>query len=274
MKPEDTVSVRVTHRFFASAERVYDAWLDPSKACKFLFATATGQIVRTDIDARVGGGFTIVDRRNGEDVEHVGHYVELERPRRLVFDLTVPKYSSDRSRVEVDIRALEDGCELTLVQRMPARYAEVEGRTLDGWRRILDLLEQVVPGDAESCGAGLAQHAPVPAKIAPLFAALADTLENHRALIVSGSEEARREDEAYRQLAASYRELSGQVARVAAQMASCRDLPPCPHDESAFGVAQLEAFRRYVTAQSELLGLLSVAAEHDEAMLASMQPSA
>ena len=43
---------------------------------------------------------------------------------------------------------------------------------------------------------------------------------------------------------------------VAGQMASYRDLPPCPHDEKAFGAGQLQAFQRFVGAQSELLELL------------------
>jgi len=272
MKPEETVSVRVTHRFAASAERVFDAWLDPSKVCKFLFATATGQIVRADIDARVGGRFTIVDRRNGEDVEHLGTYVAIERPRRLVFDLSVPKYSSDESRVEIEIQPLAHGCELTLVQHMPGRYADVKGRSQDGWRRILGMLEEIVPAAEPSCGAGLAQHATVPTKIAPMFAALADTLETHRAMIVLDGPEARLEDEAYRTLAASYRELAAQVEKVAQQMASYRDLPPCAHDEKAFGAGQLQAFQHFVKAQSELVELLRLAAERDEAMLSSMQP--
>jgi uncharacterized protein YndB with AHSA1/START domain len=274
MKQEETVSVRVTHRFSASAERVFDAWLDPGKVCKFLFATATGQIVRADIDARVGGRFTIVDRRNGEDVEHIGTYVTIERPRRLVFVLSVPKYSSDESRVEIEIQPLASGCELTLVQHMPGRYADVKGRSQDGWRRILEMLDEVVPPAQPSCGAGLAQHATIPAKIAPMFAALADTLEAHRAMIVLDGPGGRLEDDAYRKLAASYRELAAQVEKVAQQMASYRDLPPCPHDEKAFGPAQLEAFRRFVGAEAQLLELLSRAAERDEAMLASMQPRA
>jgi uncharacterized protein YndB with AHSA1/START domain len=272
MKPEETVSVRVTHRFAASAERVFDAWLDTSKVCKFLFATATGQIVRAEIDARVGGGFTIVDRRNGEDVEHVGSYVEIERPRRLVFELSVPKYSSDESRVEIDIQPLAQGCELTLVQRVPARYAETKGRAAEGWRRILEMLDEIVPPAQPSCGAGLAQHATVPAKLAPMFAALADTLETHRALIVLDGPNARREDDAYQKLAAGYRQLATQVENVARQMASYRDLPACSHDEKAFGAPQLQAFQRFVKAQSELLEILRPAAERDEAMLASMQP--
>ena len=98
--------VTVKHRFTASAERVYDAWLDPEKARKFLYATATGEIVRCEVDARVGGKYVIVDRRNGEDVLHEGTYLELERPRRIVFTVRVPKYSPDEDRVTIDIKPL------------------------------------------------------------------------------------------------------------------------------------------------------------------------
>ena len=69
---QHSVLVRATHRFDASAEHVYDAFLDPSRAGTFLFGTPTGRIVRCEIDARVGGTFTIVDRRDKEDVVHTG----------------------------------------------------------------------------------------------------------------------------------------------------------------------------------------------------------
>jgi hypothetical protein len=49
------------------------------------------------------GGFTIIDQRDGEDVEHVGVFDEVESPRRLSFAVSVPKYSAATSRVAIDI---------------------------------------------------------------------------------------------------------------------------------------------------------------------------
>jgi uncharacterized protein YndB with AHSA1/START domain len=127
--------VRVTHHFNASPERVFDAWLDPKTAGKWLFATPTGQMVRVDIDARVGGSFVIVDRRNGEDVVHTGEYLEIDPPRRLVFTFAVPKYSALFTTVTIEIEATASGSDLTLVQEnVPAEYL---GRNEKGWIGIL-----------------------------------------------------------------------------------------------------------------------------------------
>jgi uncharacterized protein YndB with AHSA1/START domain len=272
MKNDEKVQVRVSHRFAASAERVFDAWLDPEKTCRFLFATAHGQVVRTDIDARVGGGFVIVDRRDGEDVEHLGTYLELDRPRRLVFTFSVPKYSDGRAAdtVSVEIEPLPSGCQLTLTHEMGRSSAELRGRTQEGWQCILEVLAEILPPAAPSCGEGLAQHASVPAKIAPLLAALADTLELHRALLDPVTAQAREEDEAYRELASRYRELAQGVADAATRMADCRDLAPCPHDTSAFGPQHLAAFQRFVKAQRQLLAIVRPAAERDQKLLETM----
>jgi uncharacterized protein YndB with AHSA1/START domain len=144
-KPANAITVRVTRRFTASAERVFDAWLDVDRAKRFLFATSTGQIVRAEIDPRVGGRFLFVDRRGDEDVEHFGTYLEIDRPRRLVFTFSVSGADGD-SRVTIDIRPLDAGCELTLTHDgVPEEYAD---RTESGWTRILDGIAPVVEPDA------------------------------------------------------------------------------------------------------------------------------
>ena len=64
MVTENLRSLQVVRRFDASAERVFDAWLDPNTAGKWLFATESGQMVRVEIDPRVGGSFNFT-RRDG-----------------------------------------------------------------------------------------------------------------------------------------------------------------------------------------------------------------
>lgn len=142
MKTEMAATVRVSRRFDASAERVFDACLDPAAAAQFLFATGAGRMVRADIDARVGGSYCFVDRRDGEDVEHRGSYLEIDRPRRLVFTFVVPKYSTVETRVTVEIEPHDTGCELTLTHQ--GVLAEYASRTESGWVAILEGLAAVV----------------------------------------------------------------------------------------------------------------------------------
>lgn len=271
MKTDETVSLTVTHRFAASAERVFDAWLDPTRAARFLFATATGEIVRCDIDARAGGGFTIVDLRNGEEVAHVGTYVELERPRRIVFTLSVPKYGPGADRVSIDIAPLDTGCRLTLTHEMRPQPDDIEKRVTEGWTGILEVLAEILPPDGEpSCGMGLAHHSTVSAKIAVMFEGMAETLELHRTMLDLADARSREEDEVYGALAASYRRISQLLHETAARMAGHRDLPMGAHREDAFGAEHLRAFEKFVKGQSQVLAILRHAAQRDEQMLASM----
>jgi uncharacterized protein YndB with AHSA1/START domain len=129
--------LRITRRFDASIERVFDAWLDPEKAGKWLFATPTGKIVRVEIDARVGGSF-VFTRRDDEDIEHVGTYLEIDRPRRLVFTFGVPKFSAEITRVTLDLKPLPNGCELTLTHE--GVLPEWLERANEGWIKILEAL--------------------------------------------------------------------------------------------------------------------------------------
>jgi uncharacterized protein YndB with AHSA1/START domain len=136
-------TVQVTRKFSASAERVFDAWLDPTIASKWLFATPTGKMVKVKIDARVGGSYLIVEQRDGVDVEHVGEYLEIERPHRLVFTLKVPKYSPENTKLTIEIRALDSGgCELTLTHEdvLPDYIAS----TTSGWNTILNQLDAML----------------------------------------------------------------------------------------------------------------------------------
>lgn len=134
----------VRHLFSTTPARVFDAWLDPALASRWLFATPGGRNVRCDIDARPGGTFVITDRRGEDDVEHHGTYIEIDRPRHLVFTFSVPKYSRVVTTVRIDLRAGAAGCELTLLHEgvLPEWAASTE----QGWRDLLARLDALLGG--------------------------------------------------------------------------------------------------------------------------------
>jgi uncharacterized protein YndB with AHSA1/START domain len=131
-----TVPVLVSRFIDAPPQRIYDAWLIPQNASKWLFATPTGKMVRAEIDPRVGGKFILTDRRDGEDVDHVGEYLELKPGRLIVFSFAVPKCSKETTTVRVDISPRGKGCKVLLTHEdvLP----EDAARTMEGWTKILE----------------------------------------------------------------------------------------------------------------------------------------
>jgi uncharacterized protein YndB with AHSA1/START domain len=144
IRTQPPLVVRVTRRFAASAERVFDAFLDPEKAGRFMFATATGQMVRAEVDPRVGGRYLFIDRRPEGDAEHFGEYLEIDRPRRLVFTFSVDRASTEADRVAIDIVPLETGCELTLTHEMKPEWADYAARTEQGWTGMIEGLARTL----------------------------------------------------------------------------------------------------------------------------------
>jgi uncharacterized protein YndB with AHSA1/START domain len=136
--PTDTKTLQIKRTFDDSPEAVFDAWIDPDTARKFLFATPDGEIVRCDIDARTGGSFTITRRDNSGDTEHVGVYEVVDRPHKLVFTFGVPAFTSDVTLVIIDIASTPSGCALTFTQE--GVWADWLEKNIQAWNMILDRL--------------------------------------------------------------------------------------------------------------------------------------
>ena len=142
MSISETGLIRVSRHIPVAPDRAFDAWIDPEVASRWLFATPGGKIVRCDIDARSGGAFVITDRRDGDDVAHHGTYLEIDRPRRIVFRFSVPKYSSEESAVEVRVQAADSGADVTIETfDVPPEWRE---QTEQGWRELLERLDAVL----------------------------------------------------------------------------------------------------------------------------------
>lgn len=135
--PGDSIVVKVKRTFDSTPENVFDAWLDAANVGRWLFATPGGTMVRVEIDPQVGGEFTIVEQRGDILAEHFGRYIELVRPRRLVFAFTTDK-AAKPSRVTIEISPLAAGCELTLTHEIEAKWLDYVDRVHAGWTKILE----------------------------------------------------------------------------------------------------------------------------------------
>lgn len=133
------MTVSVSRRIQAPAEEVYDAWLDPEQAGRWLFRTEGGQLERCEIDPRVGGRFRIDERRDGALAEHHGEFVVLERPYRLAFDFWT-NFSEERTRVTIAIARTGDGNGSLLTLTHDGVWPDWTDKTRLGWARILDQL--------------------------------------------------------------------------------------------------------------------------------------
>lgn len=140
----NSMTIEVRHRFPNSAEEVFEAFLDPDLAGQFMFATDSGQMIKSEIDAKVGGQFVFIDRRPNGDAEHYGTYLELSRPHRIVFEFAVAKDSPKKDPVTIKITPQKVGCEVSLSHEFDAEYADYKDRIELGWTGILEKMSDIL----------------------------------------------------------------------------------------------------------------------------------
>jgi uncharacterized protein YndB with AHSA1/START domain len=135
-----TTAVRVSRRIAASAERLFDAWLDP-KALAMWMRRDGGEPSHVVADPRVGGSFsiTMLDRF-GESV-HLGTYRVIDRPRALEF--TWKSHATNTADSVVRVTFEPDG-DATVVEVRHELLPDVEAarKHTEGWTEILGSLER------------------------------------------------------------------------------------------------------------------------------------
>lgn len=138
-------SVKVVREFNAAPEEVFEAWVDPDWLGRWMFGpdVREEEIIKLETDPRQGGTFSFAVRRDGEVINHIGSYLELDRPNRMVFTWSVEPDPGEDSVVTVEIVPLQDGCRLTLVHRLPPRWTDYADRTEAGWSLMLDKLKEI-----------------------------------------------------------------------------------------------------------------------------------
>lgn len=141
----------VMHRFGVSAERVFDACLDPAWVGRWMFGPNIREerIVRLSIEPRVGGKFSFVVERQGKEIQHFGEYLEIDRPTLLVFTWATQEAPKDVSRVTIEMTPRDDGCDVKLTHMMGAQWSDFVDKAAASWSKMLDVLERVIGEDGK-----------------------------------------------------------------------------------------------------------------------------
>ena len=130
-------------------------------------------------------------------------------------------------------------------------------------------MEQLEHGDRPTCGEGLAANAVLPAKLAELMAAQAEVLKRHTRALDPIDATAQKELDAYAKLERAHRDVASELADLAEEMAGYRNLPMGRHDMRVMTdpKGQMEAFRRFVAVEQELVALLQAKLEAEGELL-------
>ncbi len=104
-------------RFYpGSATTLFDAWTFMPVAELWLFQSEK-QEVDFIADVREGGEFHTVEKGGNHNMSHQGHYIKIDRPKELIFSLTVPTHFEGVSEVHVSIDEKPVGCLLKFSQK-------------------------------------------------------------------------------------------------------------------------------------------------------------
>jgi uncharacterized protein YndB with AHSA1/START domain len=116
-------SVSIVRRIAARPAIVFDA-LVTADGIRSWWGPDDGPAISAEVDARIGGGFR-VRFRTADGLEHecAGEFLEIARPERVVMSWRWTENGQidehDKvSRVEIRVRPIETGTELTLVHSL------------------------------------------------------------------------------------------------------------------------------------------------------------
>jgi uncharacterized protein YndB with AHSA1/START domain len=137
------VRATASYRFALPPERVYEAWLDPVWIGRWMFGP-DDRIVRLGLEPRVGGRFSFLVHRHGEEINHTGRYLELDGPHLLVFTWSTRRAAPDASRVIVEISPDGDGCEVTVTHVIDTDGTAFPVPLAASWQRLLGALARVL----------------------------------------------------------------------------------------------------------------------------------
>ena len=137
-------SLTLVRRIAARPSIVFDA-MTTAEGVAAWFGPDDLPVVRAEMDARVGGAYRVHFRTlDGRDHEASGEFLEVVPPRRIVMSWSwafggEPEEGGRVSRVEIELRPIGDGTELTFTHAALSSEAS-ERSHAGGWSGALDKL--------------------------------------------------------------------------------------------------------------------------------------
>jgi uncharacterized protein YndB with AHSA1/START domain len=132
------LTLTVQKQIPATAERIYNAWLDPIMMKKFLFGGPGTSVAIAETDPKIGGKYRVVMNDGEKDIPHTGTYLDLTPHSRIAFTWESP-FSVEGSTVTLDFAPKGDETLVTLTQVRFANEGARDGHR-SGWTFILDTL--------------------------------------------------------------------------------------------------------------------------------------
>jgi uncharacterized protein YndB with AHSA1/START domain len=144
-------SLTLVRRIAARPAIVFDALTTPDGiAC--WWGPDDGPVLLAETDIRVGGRFRVRFRMlDGSEHESSGEYLEVAKPVRLVMSWCWtrggdPEEAGEKSRVEIDLRPIDAGTELTFTHSRLQSESSRDSHQW-GWNGALDKLTRYLTAD-------------------------------------------------------------------------------------------------------------------------------
>jgi uncharacterized protein YndB with AHSA1/START domain len=148
MARDDTTGpiVQIRRRVSAPADEIFDLWTKPDLMVRWMSPFPGAVDCKASCDLRPGGAFSLVMLSGEASREVSGTYVEIDRPRKLVFTWIGPLTNNVNTLVTVELNPRGDETDLVLTHERLPTPAIHEGHT-KGWGHILDHLADAVSKD-------------------------------------------------------------------------------------------------------------------------------
>lgn len=141
--------ISVSQFIQADAEHLFDCWLDPDKIKTWIFPSSGDTIKSLKTDPAIGGTFSFVIERDTATIEHIGEYLAIEKPDRLVFTWAVADEEGS-DRVELTFTPKESGTEATLTIELHPDWIEYAEPTKKAWTSMLESLKKTAENHPEA----------------------------------------------------------------------------------------------------------------------------